>query len=450
MRWSAIELICFLFVYGSRAAITLDTKSKDSVKSAAKILAADLMSFYTGNRLGDTPGNLPDPYYWWEAGAMFGTMINYWYYTGDTTYNAITKQALLHQTGEDGDYMPVNQTKTLGNDDQCFWGISAMNAAETKFEDPDEKDFQWLELAQGVFNTQVPRWDTATCGGGLRWQIFTFNSGFTYKNSISNGCFFNLASRLALYTGNKTYADYAERTWNWMSTVGLMTPEFHVYDGAQVSDNCVNPDRNQWTYNVGVYLLGTAALYNFTDGSPIWEQRLRGLLKSAEIFFDNGVMFEGCESSGKCNVDQRSFKGYLARWLADTAELAPFTRSIIMPVLERSAAAAIKTCTAGASGSQCGLKWTTQTNDGSIGVGEQMAVLEVVQGHLMDSAPGWVSARKGTATSKGDPNAGSESGKHSLMVSHPATTMGKVGASLVTIVVLVGVISGGVMMVTGV
>jgi hypothetical protein len=24
-------------------------------------------------------GNLPAPYYWWEAGAMFGSMIDYWY-----------------------------------------------------------------------------------------------------------------------------------------------------------------------------------------------------------------------------------------------------------------------------------------------------------------------------------------------------------------------------------
>ena len=115
-------------------------------------------------------------------------MINYWYYTGDTTYNAVTKQALLHQTGDNGDFMPLNQTKTLGNDDQGFWGMAAMTAAETGFEDPPEGSPGWLALAQGVFNTQAPRWDTSTCGGGLRWQIFTFNSGYTYKNSISNGC----------------------------------------------------------------------------------------------------------------------------------------------------------------------------------------------------------------------------------------------------------------------
>jgi mannan endo-1,6-alpha-mannosidase len=66
----------------------------------------------------------------------FGTMINYWYYTGDTTYNAVISQALLHQAGADGNSMPLNQTKALGNDDQGFWGMAAMTAAETKFQDP--------------------------------------------------------------------------------------------------------------------------------------------------------------------------------------------------------------------------------------------------------------------------------------------------------------------------
>ena len=44
---------------------------------------------------------------------MFGEMVEYWYYTGDTTYNDEVKQALLHQVGDNNDYMPANQTKSL-------------------------------------------------------------------------------------------------------------------------------------------------------------------------------------------------------------------------------------------------------------------------------------------------------------------------------------------------
>jgi hypothetical protein len=57
-------------------------------------------------------------YFWWEAGAMWGSLMDYWYYTGDTTYNAITSQGMLFQAGERDDYLPQNQTTGMGNDDQ--------------------------------------------------------------------------------------------------------------------------------------------------------------------------------------------------------------------------------------------------------------------------------------------------------------------------------------------
>ena len=31
------------------------------------------MKTYTGNQTGQTLGLLPEPYFWWEAGAMFGS-----------------------------------------------------------------------------------------------------------------------------------------------------------------------------------------------------------------------------------------------------------------------------------------------------------------------------------------------------------------------------------------
>lgn len=155
-----------------------------------------MMQQYSGNVSGNTPGLLPGPYYWWEAGAMFGALIDYWYYTGDTTYNAVTTQGLQFQVGANQNYEPTNQTADLGNDDQSFWGMAVLTAAEVNFPNPPAGDPQWLALAQAVFNRQVSRWDNATCGGGLRWQIFPFNSGYNYKNAISNGCFFNMGARL--------------------------------------------------------------------------------------------------------------------------------------------------------------------------------------------------------------------------------------------------------------
>ena len=71
----------------SASAIDLVTTDVDSIKTAASTIAHGMMSYYTGNLTGGTPGLLPQPYYWWEAGAMFGSLIDYWYYTGDSTYN---------------------------------------------------------------------------------------------------------------------------------------------------------------------------------------------------------------------------------------------------------------------------------------------------------------------------------------------------------------------------
>ena len=262
-----LSSIPFLLLAGSTytSAIQLDLTSDASIKTAAKAIAFDMMSIYTGNRTGDTPGNLPDPYFWWECGAMFGAMIDYWYYTGDASYVPVTTQALLAQVGPDVNYMPPNQSSTLGNDDQAFWGMAAMSAAEWNFPNPPADQPQWLALAQAVFNSQVPRWENATCGGGLRWQIFPFNTGFDYKNTISNGAFMNLGARLARYTGNDTYAQWAEEAWEWMSKVNLINQtDFSVVDGSHDLDGgCVTNTPIRWTYNVGILLHGAAHMYNY-------------------------------------------------------------------------------------------------------------------------------------------------------------------------------------------
>lgn len=140
-----------------------------------------------------------------------------------------------------------------------------MSAAELNFPDPPANQPSWLALAQAVFNLQVSRWDDQNCGGGLRWQIFTFNNGYDYKNSISNGGFFQLAARLARYTGNQTYADWAEKSYDWIITTPLFTSDYIIYDGAQIENNCTVADKLQWTYNIGTYLMGAANMYNYVS-----------------------------------------------------------------------------------------------------------------------------------------------------------------------------------------
>ncbi|KIW09438.1 uncharacterized protein PV09_00323 [Verruconis gallopava] len=447
-------VLCSLLAAASsaRAAITLDLSSTDSIKQAASTIAWGMVHYYTGNNTGDVPGNLPAPYYWWEAGAMFGALVDYWYYTGDTTYNDITTQAMQWQVGPNEDYMPPNQTKTLGNDDQSFWAMAAMSAAEVNFPNPPADKPQWLALAQAVFNTQAPRWDDSTCGGGLRWQVFTFNNGYNYKNTISNGCFFNIAARLGRYTGNSTYLDWANKSWNWISSIGLMDGSggtYHFYDGSDDTINCTQINHIQWTYNAGVYLYGASIMYNVSaeadpnsSDTAMWKQRVDMIVGGLDVFFNNGIMFEvACETNGKCDVDQRSFKAYLARWMAASTKVAPWTASTIMPLLQKSAQAAVGTCSAGIDGNQCGLRWTEgAVNDGSMGVGEQMSALEVVQSNLIGNVAGPLTNSTG-GTSAGNPAAGSNSDDNPIKF-NAITTADKAGASILTLMVLSALFAG--------
>ena len=144
----------------------------------------------------------------------------------------------------------------------------------------------WLDLAQAVFNTQAARWDMSNCNGGLRWQVFEENNGYDYKNTISNGAFFQISARLARYTGNQTYVDWCEKIWDWMSGVHLIDDRFNVFDGTNIEDNCTSVNHVVWTYNPSILLYGSAMLYNHTNGAAQWEKRTSGLVMAcANTFF---------------------------------------------------------------------------------------------------------------------------------------------------------------------
>lgn len=382
--------------------------------------------------------------------------------------------------------MPPNQTQSLGNDDQCFWALTTMSAAEKRYPNPPDNLPQWLSLSQAVFNTQAARWDTDSCGGGLRWQIFQLHSGYAYKNTISAGCFFQLGARLARYTGNSTYADWAEKAFDWTYNVGLATRDNRFLDGATAPKNCSDINRLQWSYNAGMYMAGAAYMYNFvcppppirrsitltklrklkTNGDVKWKTRIQGILNGTlQDFFTRppvgpeNIMYEvACEPYLTCNVDQRSFKAYLSRFMALTVKMAPFTKDTIMPVLYTSATSAAKQCSYGEDKNTCGQKWYTNEWDKLWGVGEQISALEVILSTLVDSLDPPVTQAKG-GTSKGDPAAGGGSrgiryngnsgngggadgwvNSKGEFVPHTPNKKDKIGSIILTVVVILGLL----------
>lgn len=449
LPYKLINVLCgSLLLYRPTGAVDLDVDDLNSLKNATALVAYGLMDYYTGLQYGQTIGMFSDPYYWWEAGGAWGSMLDYWWYMENDTYNDIVKQALLFQTGDDHDYVPLNQSTTEGNDDQAFWGLAVMAAAERNFSNPDPDQPQWLYLAQAVFNTMALRWDADSCGGGLRWQIFTWNSGYDYKNSVSNGALFHIAARLARYTGNQSYVDWAEKVFDWMRDVGLITEGdwAFVHDGVSIDDNCTSVVPYQWTYNHGLIMAGSAYLYNFT-GSEVWHNRTKEFLHSSSVFFRNGsILWEAaCQASNNCNTDQRSFKAYFSRFLGLTAQLVPESRSQIMEWIRSSAKGAADSCSGGRDGHTCGINWFNGSWDGFYGLGEQMAALEIIQNvRCLDRPAPYTSTTGGS--SQGDSAAGTET--HPTNLSPLTITAGsRAGAGIITAVIGISIVACAVWLV---
>ncbi|GMM33881.1 putative mannan endo-1,6-alpha-mannosidase [Saccharomycopsis crataegensis] len=417
------------------------------LQGATGQVAAGMLDYYEGTKYGGTIGMFSYPYYWWHAGAAFGALVDYWHLIGDTSYVNLTKTALLYQTGDNWDYIPANQSTTEGNDDQAMWGLAVMGATERNFSNPTSDQPGWLYLSQAVFNTMAVRWDDSTCNGGLRWQIFRWNNGYDYKNAISNGALFHMAARLARYTGNDSYVDWADKVWYWLESVQYINESapgyWAVYDGASALTNCTDVSKLQWTYNMGLIMAGSAYLYNYTL-DEIWLTRTINLVNSSKVFFKNDTMYEAaCQPAGTCDEDQRTFKAIFARCLGLTARLAPDTNGTIMPWIEASALAAAASCDGGLDGHTCGQNWFLGTYDNKYGLGEEMAALEIMQSLRIWDRPAPYTASTG-GTSEGNPAAGLIDMTANETKPLDLHTKDKAGAGIITVVIAATIIGSAI------
>lgn len=443
-----LETLLLLFT-STCSAVDFDANDLTSVQNSTSLIAKGLLDYYpiassdSSKRDGWTIGTFQAPYYWWEGGVAWGVMVDWQYLTNQSTYTDMIRSALEWQAGSNGDYMPSNQSLTEGNDDQGFWGLAVMTAAERNFTNPDSGYKGWLYTAQAVFYDMTQRWETANCNGGLRWQIYTWNSGYNYKNSVSNGCMFALASRLARYTGNSTYADWADRIYNWMTSVDFVDQDssWAVYDGAGTDQNCTDTTKIEWTYNSGLIMSGAAYMYGYTNGSSKWEDIASGIWSHAKNeFFQNQIVYEeACQPSGRCNNDQRAFKAIYIQQLGQTASLVPSLEDEILSYLNSTATAAAESCSGGSDGHTCGLNWLEQKWDGQYGLGEEICGLAALSYSQLASHPKPFTAYHG-GSSSGD---FSTSTSTLLTDNTPVTTGDRAGAGVVTAVLMIFIIGAG-------
>ncbi|WBW72486.1 plasma membrane mannan endo-1,6-alpha-mannosidase Dfg502 [Schizosaccharomyces osmophilus] len=398
-----IYIWVLFFLLKSVACFNLDPNDKDSVYDGIDTVTKGMLNYYQ-------PSSHDFTAYWWMTGSCLNGMLNTYSGTKNKTHMGLVVDSLLANKGENDDFAPDNEKFNLGNDDQGIWGLTGMSAAEINIQD-NQSDVSWAAIAQAVTNEMSARWDNSSCNGGIRWQIYSFNQGYSYKNTISNGALFQLASRLARYTRNDTYAELARKVWDWSVSVNFVDADsYAVYDGSKTETNCSSVTNEQWSYTTGVYLAGTAFLYNYTNGTSEWKGHMDGLLNRTlnHYFNEDKIIYEPtCETSNTCNYDQTGFKGMLARYLSYTMQLAPYTAETIMPYLHASAKAAALACSGGYDGVTCGNRWTWNngTWDKNYGLGEQLSALEVIQSVLTPQYSPLLSLDTG-ARSKSDPSAG--------------------------------------------
>ncbi|KAM3472254.1 hypothetical protein MY5147_005382 [Beauveria neobassiana] len=380
----------------------LNVQDVRSIRNVVATIAHDTMAYYQGNTTTNDPkaiGNVNRPYYWWVAGALWGMMIDYYHVTKDPSYNHVVLDALLAKVniGPDDNYLPPEHADEEGNDDLFFWGNAVLSAAENNFPQPNKDLPSWLGISKNVFSWLESKWDTAHCDGGVFWQILASNpNGLNYKNTISNGGFFQLTARLARATNDDKYVRWAQKIWDWSWDKNLIDHKlYRVYDGVDIRDLCTKPNPASYTYLSGIYLYGAAVLANHT-GKSEWSDRAEKLLDGASWFFhtdgdSKNVMYEGaCEPVDSCfkgNADMSTFKGYLADLMWKSAVMVPSLHSKVAEWLIPTAKAAAQSCQGGTTNTQCGMKWSTGGFDNQTNLGPQMNALGAVQGLLINAAP---------------------------------------------------------------
>ncbi|CAI5756788.1 unnamed protein product [Candida verbasci] len=451
MLFKVINIITLCFI-SCCFALDIQVNDKDSICEAAKIVQEGMWNYYEGTNYGGTVGMFAPPNYWWNAGEAFGGLVDYFTYCEPTnnTLKDLIKEGMYHQAGENYNYIPSNQSMTEGNDDQGVWGMAIMEAVERNFTDPDSHS--WLQMAQAIFNTMNARWDTDHCGGGLRWQIFTWNSGYDYKNSISNGCLFHIGARLARYTNNQTeYVAVAEKVWQWMEDVGFLTEEDNnntrILDGAKINDDnntCGKVTDLRWSYTYGVFMAGCAYLYDLTRNDT-WLLRTEEIVDASLSYFftDERIMQETtCQPHNLCNNDQRSFRSLFSRCLGLTVALIPDLKDKIEPYLQASAQGAAASCSGGTDLVTCGESWSLGTWDRVYGLGEQMNALEVMLALIAEEP---ISIETG-GSNRTDYSAGTGTEDTENKNKINITGKDRAGAGVLTAIVLAIIVGGSVWM----
>ena len=87
------------------------------------------------------------------------------------------------------------------------------------------------------------------------------------QNGAANGDFFLLGARLAKFTGNETYSEWADKSFTWAKDIGIIDDEYAVFDGGDATDDCRDINGFRWTNLHAAYTEGSAIMQNIVSTS---------------------------------------------------------------------------------------------------------------------------------------------------------------------------------------
>lgn len=342
-----------------------------SVNSTLSALSENVMTYYDADR-GET-GVFNYPYDWGHSGMAWNTLIEYWSDTNDTQYQNLTRDALQHHRGNNSDIIMPAFVSGTNNERQGFWAMTMLTASERGF--PETDKISWLNVSENAFAVLATRWAPDSCGGGMGWWSENRQLGYNFKDSATNGNFFNLAARLYRATGNSSYLDWSETVWDWSEESGLIK-NGSVYDGVDAQGECQVTTTNQYSSPSGAYIAGCAVLYEQTKDSKWLDRATTVWEASKKEFFTNKIMYEpACfpQREFRCNLFYRLYKAMYAAHLGEAASVPELSE--IREYLSASARAAVDTCTVNDT---CTPDWVNGKVTEYHDMSEEAAVLAVV------------------------------------------------------------------------
>lgn len=232
----------------------------------------------------------------WQRFPITQVLIDYQRRTGDPRWQGKIAAAVRNRAGR---YL---------NDDDLWAVIASVDAWQI---DHDPELLAWA--ATNYSRLVSEQWDDR-CGGGLWWD-----PQHTYKNAITNELLLFASTRLYLATGQKTYRDWALRTWSWFATSGMIGPDRLVNDGLDAA--CRNNGAPRYTYNQGVLLGGLTDLTAITGDPQYRDAALRTALAATRTLVTaQGLLTEPSDVLGH---DGQMFKGVFVFHLGHLVEALP-------------------------------------------------------------------------------------------------------------------------------